>query len=401
VKHPRLLALGIVSLTWSNVFGAPAPKPADYVDPTIGGVSWALQPVYPNVHQPNQLLRTYPLKEDYLSDQIQSFPLQILHHRGIGMLQMRVSVGAVGDSSWKRPMNFDHDLQTFRPWHYQNHLIDDDIAVELAPGKKAAIYRLDFPAAAQKNILIAGTVQMSGSVPVPHAFLVRETYRYVSKNNPTRPPSDLPVWCYGEVTDLSGRPAADFRIAAEPGKLALIGGPNAPTSIYFKYALSYVSAEQARENFTLEVAGKNLPELSAEARIAWDRDLDRIRVKGGTDAQRRSFYSALYRNHERMVDINENGKYYSGYDEKIHVTDRPLYVDDGAWDTYRSRRPTCCIRSQRCRGKPATGCPPMPDPGATIPAWSDTTRPPCSSMPTARESPVSISNPRTGGSART
>jgi predicted alpha-1,2-mannosidase len=339
VNRSFLPALGLVASIASAVFSAPAPAPADYVDPTIGGVSWALQPVYPNVHQPNQMLRTFPQKEDYLSDQIQSLPLQILHHRGIGMLPMRFSVGAVEAASWRRPMNFDHDLQTITPWHYKNFLIDDDITIELAPGKKAAIYRLDFPAAAQKNILIAGTAQMSATVPAPHAFLIRETFRYVSKNNTARPPSDLPLWCYGEVTDLAGRAVSDLRITAEPGQLAIVAGPNASANLTLKYALSYVSAEQAKENFQLEVAGKDLPTLSAEARLAWDRDLSRIRVKGGTEAQRRSFYSALYRNHERMIDIAENGKYYSGYDETVHVTDRPHYVDDGAWDTYRSHHP--------------------------------------------------------------
>jgi predicted alpha-1,2-mannosidase len=64
-----------------------------------------------------------------------------------------------------------------------------------------------------------------------------------------------------------------------------------------------------------------------------------LAVEGGTEAQRRSFYTALYRTHERMVDINEHGRYYSGYDQQVHATDRPFYVDDWVWDTYLATHP--------------------------------------------------------------
>lgn len=40
-------------------------------------------------------------------------------------------------------MAIDHDLQIFRPWFHQSYLIDGDVTLSLAPGKKAAIYRID------------------------------------------------------------------------------------------------------------------------------------------------------------------------------------------------------------------------------------------------------------------
>ncbi len=62
-------------------------------------------------------------------------------------------------------------------------------------------------------------------------------------------------------------------------------------------------------------------------------------MEGGTTAQKRTFYTALYRTHERMIDITEDGSYYSGYDQSVHETDRPFYVDDWVWDTYRAQHP--------------------------------------------------------------
>lgn len=67
--------------------------------------------------------------------------------------------------------------------------------------------------------------------------------------------------------------------------------------------------------------------------------MNQVKVKGGTTAQQRSFYTALYRCYERAVDITEDGQYYSGYDKQVHKDKRPFYVDDWTWDTYLALHP--------------------------------------------------------------
>ncbi len=45
-----------------------------------------------------------------------------------------------------------------------------------------------------------------------------------------------------------------------------------------------------------------------------------------------------------MVNISEYGRYYSGYDGKVHEDEgRPFYADDWLWDTYRSLHPLMLI----------------------------------------------------------
>ena len=61
-----------------------------YIDPTIGNVVPFLVPTYPTMHLPNQMIRMFPVKQDYLSDQVDAFPLQVVSHRSAGLLQMRV-----------------------------------------------------------------------------------------------------------------------------------------------------------------------------------------------------------------------------------------------------------------------------------------------------------------------
>ena len=40
-----------------------------------------------------------------------------------------------------------------------------------------------------------------------------------------------------------------------------------------------------------------------------------------------------------MVNITEDGRYYSGFDHQIHADTRPFYVDNWLWDTYRALEP--------------------------------------------------------------
>jgi predicted alpha-1,2-mannosidase len=157
--------------------------------------------------------------------------------------------------------------------------------------------------------------------------------------NPELPPVTMSVWCYAEVTDGQGNAPAGVAILEDNSRLRIEFGRVTPETVLLKYAISYISREQARTNFEAELRHRGFDDLAAVAKAAWRAELDTIRVEGGTDAQKRTFYTALYRTHERMVDITEDGRYYSGYDRSIHQTDRAFYVDDWVWDTYRAQHP--------------------------------------------------------------
>jgi putative alpha-1,2-mannosidase len=151
-----------------------------YIDPTIGNVAQFLVPTYPTMHLPNQMVRMFPVKQDYISDQVTAFPLQVYSHRTAGILQMKVTLGEVTEASWKQKMNIDHDLEIIHPWLYSTYLIDDQIKVSFTPASKCAVYRIDFPQSDKKNILIQGSADMKSKVNT--GFLTfEETIKYTTK----------------------------------------------------------------------------------------------------------------------------------------------------------------------------------------------------------------------------
>lgn len=309
-----------------------------YVDPTIGNVSQFLVPTYPTFSLPNQMLRMFPIKTDYIADQVTAWPLQVMAHREQGIMRMKVSLGEITNKSWNEKMTIDHDREIVRPWHYATYLVDDNITLSFTPAAKCAIYKIDFPVSDKKNILISSTDKAKVTVVGTNIFTIEEQYNYTIKGISPLTKS-MKAYCYAEITDANGNELSNLKIATAKGKTSLIiSEPNA-TSVLLKYAISYVSIEQAKINFTKEIANQNFEKAVANGKAAWDKVINQIQVKGATEAQKRSFYTALYRTYERMIDINEYGQYYSGYDGKLHNSDRPFYVDDWIWDTYLAKHP--------------------------------------------------------------
>ena len=309
-----------------------------YIDPSIGNSAQFLVPTYPTFSLPNQMLRMFPVKPDYLDDQVTAWPLQVEMHRKSVILKMKVSLGEITSETWKRKMTIDHDLEIYRPWHYSTYLVDDDITLSFTPAKKCAIYKIDFPAAAKKNILIEGTEGMKSEFLGGNAFSMIEQYNYTKKGTTPEKRSML-AYCYGELIDSNGKTLSNIEVKSTKGRMSITLSENEAKTVFIKYAISYISLDQAKKNFKTEVANTTFEKTVDAGKKAWEKVMNQIEVTGGTEGQKRSFYTALYRTYERMIDINEDGQYYSGYDSKVHQMNRPFYVDDWIWDTFRAKHP--------------------------------------------------------------
>ncbi|HET7003653.1 MAG TPA: glycoside hydrolase domain-containing protein, partial [Puia sp.] len=315
---------------------APGKKLLQYIDPTIGNVAQLLEPTRPTAYLPNQLIRVHPIRKDYLDDQIAGFPLTVVSHRLGTAFCIRPAISTVSAESWDEKMPYDQDLEINRPWYYSTYLLNDGITVEFSPSKKTGIYRFSFPPGKRKSILINtcnegdGTLQMNSGNEISGM----ETWH-----------GDVHVFMYG-VFNISGRGAktADKHFESgiqRTGKTVKININFSPESdtVEFRYAISFVSEKQAETNYKNEISGHSFSAVEYHAEKIWSDLLSQIQVEGGTPAQRRSFYTALYRCHERMVDISEDSLYYSGYNHKINQDKRPFYVDDWSWDTYLALHP--------------------------------------------------------------
>lgn len=107
-----------------------------------------------------------------------------------------------------------------------------------------------------------------------------------------------------------------------------------------RMGISYVSTENARRNLDAEQpAGTTFDALREAAAARWNADLARIRVEGGTDDQKRVFYTALYHAliHPNLVsDVNGEYPLMERSGETGVAADGERYTVFSLWDTYRN-----------------------------------------------------------------
>ena len=317
MMYKLLLFLLLFSVSYAN-------GQTEYVDPTIGNIGQLLEPTRPTASLPNEPVRVYPIRKDYLDDQITCFPLTAVSHRLGEVFALRPTVAPVQSSSWDVRMPYDHDLEVTRPWYYSTFLLREGITVEFTPGRLTGYYRFTFPADATPSLLLDFFNDGEGYWHFPDAMTIEgmETWQ-----------NGVKVYMYG----LLDHPAT--AVARDNVRREALSFTRRTTVVGLRYAISFISAAQARRNYSEEISGKAFDAVKQHAASVWAAVLGKIHVEGGTSAQRRSFYTALYRCHERMVDITEDGKYYSGYAHQVESDKRPFYVDDWSWDTYLALHP--------------------------------------------------------------
>ena len=283
------------------------------------------------------MVRIYPVTEPglndrYFSDRIYGIALNMPRYRsGIAGSVMPtagdISFDPARSSSW-----YDHDLEELHPWSHRVWLEDFGIWAEWTTAERTALYEFDFTdAGRQANVLFRltseGEVDVCGDRVVSgwEAVDYARQYFYAVADRPF---------------DSSGTRCGE-RLSAEGSASgrdvgAWFSAPAGFGKVCFRVGISYISVDQARANLEAETGGLAFGAVKKRSRDIWEKALGRIRVEGGTDRERRIFYTSLYRTYERMVDQSEYGRYYSGFDRCVHEDARPFYNDDWMWDTYRN-----------------------------------------------------------------
>jgi predicted alpha-1,2-mannosidase len=299
-----------------------------FIDPQIGGVAPLLKPTKTRMHIPNSMVRVNPERKDYRDDQIRSFPLTAYNHRGDGIFNFLPVSGQWPEE--KEPFSaWDQELEKASPYFYSTWLEDFDITLEYTPGEKAGFYRFNYKNSKDKKLFLRDLTGVDwkynadGDLVGEVIFKEMKAFAYVKLD------------VRGTLTQVNVSPQIVN---------SWISWPNSsPKQINLKYGDSYISLEQAKRNLTNEIPDWDFEKVKSAAHKKWQNLTDLVQVEGGTEANKRSFYTALYRSYERMVNISEEQQYYSSYDKKTHKDPANFYVDDAIWDTFLTVHPLRAI----------------------------------------------------------
>ena len=108
-------------------------------------------------------------------------------------------------------------------------------------------------------------------------------------------------------------------------------------SIEVRLAVSFVSTENAWQNMEAETAKLSFAQLRERASSNWEKELSRITVEGGTEEQRKVFYTALYHTMIQPSILQDiNGQYPTMESDSVGQTAHDRYTIFSLWDTYRN-----------------------------------------------------------------
>lgn len=114
--------------------------------------------------------------------------------------------------------------------------------------------------------------------------------------------------------------------------------------VYMKVALSPTSEEGAQLNMQTELSGWDFEKTIADAKAAWNKELNKVKVYTTDEASKKIFYTSLYHTlfaPSEFCDVN--GDYY-GADKQVHKGEGFVnYTTFSLWDTYRAAQPLMTI----------------------------------------------------------
>ena len=376
--------------------------PATYVNPLVGTGSGGRVVgsinEFPGPDVPFGMLQWSPDTTSgnsaggYYYDDSQLKGFSLTHLSGVGCyaagdVPFLPTTGAVPSDPQDATAGFSHSTEQASAGYYGVTLANSGVRAELTTTLRSGIGRFTYPKTTAANMLIkagaslggndaanvqvVGNNEVVGSATTGHLCAMPNQYTVYFAAVFDHPFSGSGTWngstvSAGSTGASAAKPSAAARTRPASGRDTSAGaaaatvqpraaaaaqqasGPHVGAYVSFdttqnpvvqvKVAVSYVSVAGAEANLAAEQPGWDFDGTHAAAVAAWNQQLSKIQVGGGTPDQLTTFYTALY---HTMLDpdvfSDVNGQYI-GYDNKVHQVPpgHAQYANYSGWDIYRS-----------------------------------------------------------------
>jgi predicted alpha-1,2-mannosidase len=244
----------------------------------------------------------------------------------------------------KRASWFSHKAEKATPYYYSVYLADYDVTAEVTPTDRAAQFRFTFPNADSAFVIVDAYNKGSYVKILPSE---RKIIGY-SRNHHGGVPDNFHNYFVMEFDrDFASAGTWDDK-KTTIGQLELSGehvgaivrfSTRKGEQVHVRVASSFISPEQAQINLDRELAKDGFDDTKHKAMERWEKELNRIRVEGGTEQARQTFYSCLYRIllfPRSFYEFDKDNKvvHYSPYNGQ--VLPGYMFTDNGFWDTFRA-----------------------------------------------------------------
>ncbi|MFK7810086.1 MAG: GH92 family glycosyl hydrolase [Saprospiraceae bacterium] len=250
--------------------------------------------------------------------------------------EMQFDNGANGSPGYKS--SFSKENEVAEAGYYETHLDRYDIGVKLTTSLRAGIHEYTFPKGKGNGSVIIDLVHRDKVLK--SSFLKINTREVagsrISKEWAEEQHVYFVIQFSKDILQVTSKETVDGSVnvvdfQTENGEVLLA-----------KVGISAVSIEGARQNLETEMPDFDFPKYKKAAQNAWEKQLRKIEVEGGTEEERTIFYSALYHTMIAPNLYQDVDGQYRGMDLKVHkdtARKHEHYTVFSLWDTYRAANP--------------------------------------------------------------
>ena len=250
----------------------------------------------------------------------------------------------------ERASVFEHQNEIAQPSYYKVDLDTWKATAEVTPTERAARFRFTFHQPTNASYLVVDVFKSDRPCSIEIIPLENKIIGIARNNSGVVPDNfgdyfvivfDRPFMAYGVWSDTNIQAGVTNLDGKHVGAYVKFDTSANPV-VECKSAASYISFDQAGRNLKQEIGDADFDTIRHRAEDVWNQALGRVQIQGGSEEQRRTFYSGLYRSilfPHRFYDFDRNHHpiHYSPYDGKVHPG--VLYTDSGFWDTFRAAHP--------------------------------------------------------------
>lgn len=236
-----------------------------------------------------------------------------------------------------------HENEVARPGYYSVLLDDSGVQVELTATERVAFHKYLFPEGETGRIII----------DLQEAINDRTTQSYLEQVDPytLRGVRFSAGWAQRQEVYFAIRSSVPLNdVACFDGVQSVEAGTRGtgikgvitlaqPGEVMLKVGISPVSVENALENIEAEIPDWDFAAVARRADRLWEQELAKIRVETDSEADKRTFYTALYHTMINPSLFNDHNREYRGADWQVHAADFDNYSVFSTWDTYRATHP--------------------------------------------------------------
>jgi predicted alpha-1,2-mannosidase len=240
---------------------------------------------------------------------------------------------------------FSHKAEIVKPYHYSVYLADYDVVAEVTPTERASHFKFTFPEADSSYIMLDAFFKGSMVKIIPEE---RKIIGYC-RNNSGGVPDNFHNYFVAEFDkdfEVNHTWSDDWKLIKNNTEStgehvgAIIGFKTKKGEVVnVKVASSFISPEQAALNLLSEIGNDSFKETKEKAKLAWEKELQKIQIEDDNIENIKTFYSCLYRVllfPRKFYEFNEKNEivHYSPYNGKIESG--YMFTDNGFWDTFRT-----------------------------------------------------------------